>query len=257
MCRYVLLRLLCISVPSLVLLMPPAAANPLCEVRSGAQRNPVIELYTSEGCSSCPPADRWLSTFRKLSDDEPVKPVVMAFHVSYWDYIGWIDRFALPAYNERQREQARQDGRGNIYTPQVVRDGADWPRWFRSSAREIAAPSQASAAAGASILLRRNGEGVYQAAVTPVNPAARWRAFWTVTEDGHSTKVKAGENRGEALAHDYVVRQYEPVSARTGPARLTLQPPRGEAGFAQRVNLVVSDAESGKLLQALSLQCAR
>lgn len=232
------------------------AQGVVCEARSGAHRNPVIELYTSEGCSSCPPADRWLSTFKRLPPGEPLQPVVMAFHVSYWDYIGWVDRFATPAFNERQRAQARQDGRGNIYTPQVVRDGADWPRWFGRKAREFSAPTSAPDMAGASILLRRNAEGAFQAAVTPVDPSVRWRAFWTVTEDGHTTKVKAGENKGESLGHDFVVRHYLPVAAQTGPARLTWLPPQGESGFTRRVNLVVSQDATGKPLQALSLSCS-
>src|SRR4051812_13693820 len=71
--------------------LPVWAAAAQCEVQSSAERTPVIELFTSEGCSSCPPADQWLSTLKG-------KPVVaQAFHVGYWDYIGWVDRFATPA----------------------------------------------------------------------------------------------------------------------------------------------------------------
>jgi len=239
-------------------LLPLPAIAMLCEVRSGPQRNPVIELYTSEGCSSCPPADRWVSHFRQTIPDEPVQPVVMAFHVSYWDYIGWVDRFAQPSFNERQRELARREGRASVYTPQFVRDGKDWPRWFGTDARSILAPAPGRVeAAGASILLRRNAQGLIQASVTPVNPAARWEAFWTTTENDHLTKVRSGENRGESLKHDFVVRKYEHVVAQTGPARLSWQPGLAEGGRTQRVNLVVTDATSGKPLQALTLACER
>ena len=246
----ILLVFICLAGPA------QAAVNAPCELRSGPNRNPVIELYTSEGCSSCPPADRWLSAFARLPTGEPLQPVVMAFHVSYWDYIGWVDRFATPAFNERQRAQARQDGRGNIYTPQVVRDGTDWPRWFGRNAREFSAPTGPLPSAGASILLRRNAEGAFQAAITPVDPSTRWRAFWTVTEDGHASKVKSGENKGETLSHDFVVRHYLPVAAQSGPARLAWLPPQGEAGFTRRVNLVVMDDNTGKPLQALALRCS-
>ena len=70
-----------------------------CRAQSGASRIPVIELYTSEGCSSCPPADRWLSQLKTAASQGKV--VAQAFHVGYWDYIGWVDRFASPAYTTR------------------------------------------------------------------------------------------------------------------------------------------------------------
>src|SRR5215208_4087318 len=97
------------------------ASTALCKAESPATLTPVIELYTSEGCSSCPPADRWLSTLK--TGDGNARAVVQAFHVGYWDYIGWIDRFASPAFTERQRQIARRNGQSGIYTPQVVRNG--------------------------------------------------------------------------------------------------------------------------------------
>ncbi|MBL8515653.1 MAG: DUF1223 domain-containing protein [Betaproteobacteria bacterium] len=235
-------------------MIPPAEAA-LCEARSGPTRNPVIELYTSEGCSSCPPADRWLSTFRSLPTGDALQPVVMAFHVSYWDYIGWIDRFAQPAFNERQRELARRESRKSVYTPQVVRDGMDWPRWFSQNAKDINTPKANAEPAGATIQLRRTDSGTVEAAVTPVSPTRQWSAFWTVTEDGHASKVRAGENRGETLRHDFVVRHLEMTPPQQGPARISMKVPSATAGHAQRVNLVVMDAANQKPLQALSLGC--
>lgn len=224
-----------------------------CEIKSAARKNPVIELYTSEGCSSCPPADRWLSQFSK---DPQSNAVVMAFHVSYWDYIGWVDRFAKPAYNQRQRDFARRNGLQSVYTPQVVRDGQDWSRWFITTPASIGAADQRNAdAPRATITMQRNRQGVYEADVLPLDARETWTAFWTVTEDGHTTKVKSGENRGEQLRHDYVVRQYETVALQTGIARLVLKPQPAEASHLQRVNLVVTDAKTGKVWQALSLKC--
>ena len=94
-----------------------------CVITSGATITPVVELYTSEGCSSCPPADKWASTLKGSN------AVVQAFHVGYWDYIGWVDRFAAPAYTQRQRDIAAKNNLRSIYTPQAVLDGKDWPRW--------------------------------------------------------------------------------------------------------------------------------
>src|SRR5881394_898637 len=81
-----------------------AAPPAMCKAQSPATSTPVIELYTSEGCSSCPPADRWLSTLK--ADAAKGRVVAQAFHVGYWDYIGWVDRFASPAYTERQHQVA-------------------------------------------------------------------------------------------------------------------------------------------------------
>jgi hypothetical protein len=105
---------------ALALPLTALAASPICEVKSGDKITPVLELYTSEGCSSCPPADQWLSTLK----GQPV--VAQAFHVGYWDYIGWVDRFATPANTTRQREVASLNRLRSIYTPQRVPNGQDW-----------------------------------------------------------------------------------------------------------------------------------
>jgi len=223
---------------------------PLCEARTGELRTPVIELYTSEGCSSCPPADQWLSTLK----GKPV--VVQAFHVGYWDYIGWVDRFASPAYTQRQRELASTNQLRSIYTPQVVRDGLDYPAWnsfFRSTPSTIAA--------GANISLQRSSAsgGDTEQFVAQVNPAPgvkNWSAYWTITEHGHSSRVKAGENKGETLQHDFVVRQYTPVGRYQGPQTLRFAAPPAQADHARQINLVVQDPQTQIPLQAIGLQCA-
>src|SRR5436190_6312387 len=115
------------TLPVLALLvavgLPPAAHSSSCRAQSPATRTPVVELYTSEGCSSCPPADRWLSGLKSAAAEGKV--VAQGFHVSYWDSLGWIDRFATPSHNARQRELAALQGSRNVYTPQLVRDGRD------------------------------------------------------------------------------------------------------------------------------------
>ncbi len=221
------------------------AAGPTCQAESGATLTPVIELYTSEGCSSCPPADRWLSTLKDGAAQG--KAVVEAFHVGYWDSLGWVDRFASPAHTTRQKQVAGSNGLSGIYTPQVVRNGRDW--------RDFTRPAGTSEPARARIAILRGPSDAFEASVAPLDNAARWSAYWTVTEHGHSSKVKAGENAGEFLQHDFVVRQYVPVGDYQGPARLVLRAVPAEAGHARQVNLVVYDKASGKPLQALSLGC--
>ena len=221
------------------------AAGPSCQAESATTLTPVIELYTSEGCSSCPPADRWLSTLK--ADAAQGKAVVQAFHVGYWDYIGWIDRFATPAHTARQKQVAAANGLSGIYTPQLVRNGRDWP--------DIRRPAGAAEAARARIAIQRSAGDAFEASVAPTDAGARWSAYWTVTEHGHSSKVKAGENAGEFLQHDFVVRQYVPAGDYQGPAKLVLRAVPGEAGHPRQVNLVVVDKASGKPLQALSVGC--
>ena len=227
------------------------SAENQCRATSGATITPVVELYTSEGCSSCPPADKWASSLK----DQGV--VVQAFHVGYWDYIGWVDRFAAPAYTHRQRELAVRNGQRNVYTPQAVLDGKDfggWNRWrnqpaFREPAR-------------ASITLEQRGPDQFEASVSPapaLQTASGWSAYWTVTEHGHNSKVQAGENAGEFLKHDFVVRQYTPAGDyKTGdaPQKLTFRSIAATPGHARQVNLVVFDSKTGSTLQAVSLQCA-
>lgn len=238
------------------------AAQNQCSATSGSSITPVLELYTSEGCSSCPPADKWASTFKDKSLEGAA--VVQAFHVGYWDYIGWVDRFAAPAYTNRQREIGMREGLRSAYTPQAVLNGKDWPRWFGGSPTSVT-QAAAKEPARARITLQQLGVDQFEASVTPVavpgspSTAASWSAYWTVTEHGHNSKVKAGENAGEFLKHDFVVRQYTPAgeykSSDSSAQKLAFRTIAPTPGHPRQVNLVVFDTKTGATLQALSLQC--
>ncbi len=228
---------------------PSWAASPRCEVQSGPQRTPVIELFTSEGCSSCPPADQWLSALKGT----PV--VAQAFHVGYWDYIGWVDRFATPANNQHQRELATTNQLSNIYTPQLVRDGRDWPAWRGTRPEQVGALPPGTPARAAITVQQTEGVDQFSARVTPSEGVAKWSAYWTVTEHGHNSRVKAGENRGEFLQHDFVVRQYTPVGRYQGAQTLGFVALAATPSHPRQINLVVQDAHTGEHLQAVSLQC--
>jgi hypothetical protein len=233
---------------------PLAAAQtaPGCSARSAATAAPVVELYTSEGCNSCPPADKWLS---RLKADPDL--VGLAFHVDYWDRLGWKDRFASPAYTQRQAQQRSSNGARFSYTPQVVVDGRDQPDWHA-----VAAPSstRSRSAATVALALVRDG-GRITATVQPAAGAPlQLTAFWAVTEHGHVTAVKAGENEGVTLPHDFVVREYLPVAAWAAqpgtPVTLSFTPTAAAAaGSPRHVNLVVLDAATGRPVQALKLGC--
>lgn len=225
-----------------------------CTAQSGAALTPVIELYTSEGCSSCPPADKWLSSLKDHGTGRSA--VIEAFHVGYWDNLGWVDRFAAPAHTVRQRQVAAWNHLRSIYTPQAVLNGRDWPDWAGAGTH----PPAATEPARASITLKELGDDQFEAVVTPrAGAPAIWSAYWTITEHGYNSRVRAGENAGEFLQHDFVVRQYTPAGDyKTDPAtpqRLTLRSIAPNPGHARQVNLVVFDPKTGSTLQAVSAGC--
>jgi hypothetical protein len=221
-----------------------------CSARSGAAPPRVVELYTSEGCSSCPPADRWLSTLKDRGD-----VVALGLHVHYWDRLGWPDRFASEAYTRRQYEWSARQGRSGVYTPQVLVDGQDWRGWPRLPA----AAERAGAPAAAPVLtLTRAADGQVEARVEP-QPAVSHSlgGYWAVVEHGHVSRVRAGENAGETLRHDHVVRLLKPVApfaAREGlVSRLDVPP--GAAANPRRVVFVVTRPPAEAPVQALALDC--
>lgn len=228
--------------------LPAAVAQAqTCTAHSADTVTPVIELYTSEGCSSCPPADRWLSTL-------PVEPasVALAFHVDYWDSLGWPDRFASPEFTRRQNEQRTVNGARVNYTPQVVVQGRDRPDWPR-----LLLPIAAGTPSPVDITLQ--GDGRTFDAIVRQRPGApgSLAAFWAVTENGHRSRVTAGENAGEKLSHDHVVRQLHRVPPWSGAeTRLRFSPALpADAAHPRALTLVVLDPASGRPLQALRLRC--
>jgi len=177
---------------------PSGAQKQGYEFTSSATQNPLVELYTSEGCSSCPPADRWLSglaSSRGLWTDF----VPVAFHVDYWDYIGWEDRFASPDYSARQRELAADGGARTVYTPGVFVDGAAWPGWRRAGA------VRGEGRRTGRLNVRVDGLHVgvrFDAADETISRPVLHVALLGM---GLESAVKAGENRGRKLQHDFVV----------------------------------------------------
>lgn len=232
------------TMAGLISLAAPAAGS-TCRVEAAGTPPRVVELYTSEGCNSCPPADRWLSSLR--ADASEV--IAVAFHVDYWDRLGWRDRFADPRHAERQAQQQRRSGVSYSYTPQVIVDGRDWRRWpSLPPARDAANPVR--------LTMQRDGDAV----AIEVHPSAgnqqRLAMWWAALEDGHRSDVKAGENAGTTLRHDHVARRYGGVSPWRGAGSWRIEAPsRGEGGRSVRVVAVVIDADGGWPLQAAQLRC--
>jgi hypothetical protein len=181
-------------------LLAPTAHAATCTVTSGATRASLLELYTSEGCSSCPPADKWLS---QLQPDSGVVP--LAFHVDYWDRLGWRDPFGQAAFSQRQR--ARNSGLGWVYTPQVMLDGADYRNWHRVRAPQ---PKPMPARADLVLTLTQTPQRIdVQVDSRFMGPASEADAqlYLALVENHLSSKVAAGENAGRTLHHEHVVRE--------------------------------------------------
>jgi len=175
-----------------------AASNGVeAEFSSGKQRVALIELFTSEGCSSCPPADQWL---RSLKVDPGLwkEFAPIAFHVDYWDYIGWSDRFAQAGFSDRQRRYADEGGARVVYTPGFFRNGQEWRGWQSGTAladdeREAGELRVRISNQVVEVQFDSGGENreelVFHLAVLGMNL---------------ETRVRAGENNGRTLRHDFV-----------------------------------------------------
>ena len=231
-----------------------------CSAKSPAHTLALVELYTSEGCDSCPPADKWLRSIPTIRGANGVVP--LSLHVDYWDYIGWKDPFARPQFASRQRELSAVQGRTFVYTPQVVFGGRDYRRWGSGGEflDDVKKTNAQSARADIEISIITQPGGRIEARVETRVPDMRHRAdtalYLAIYQNGLSTIVAAGENRGKTLAHDFVTRAWaEPVilnSAGMGRAALSAQIPSASSANAG-IAAFVQNRRSGEVLQAFSM----
>jgi len=166
---------------------------------SSETQSSLIELFTSEGCSSCPSAEKWMSAL-KLNQDLWKKTVPIAFHVDYWDRLGWRDRFAKPEFTSRQQHYAAAWGGDSVYTPAFVVDGKEWRGWFGGNA----VPTTSTKVGVLRVSL--GDDGRLSAAFVPetIQPRALALNVALLGNDLESD-VKRGENSGRKLHHDFVV----------------------------------------------------
>ena len=198
-----------ISVTSTILALAMAASfsHAMAQtqtVKSGPARAGLLELYTSEGCSSCPPAEEW---FSRLTEDARLwKDVVpVAFHVDYWDYLGWDDVFAKNAFSERQRDYAEAWKSPNIYTPGFVLNGAEWRGWRE----QTGLPAAAGNAGVLALELGKTGAAIR---FEPAKALSHGTAHVALLGTGLTRKISAGENKGKTLTHDFVALDYQRVN---------------------------------------------
>ena len=242
-----------------------ASCKDSVEADSGTKTVSLAELYTSEGCDSCPPTDKWFSTLSlKKSGVVP-----LAFHVDYWDYIGWKDRFGKPGFAERQRTLVGLQGSRTVYTPQVLLNGKDTRNaatnaQFDSNIRDLAIrPPQA----GIKLYAQSKANAIDVAvsvSLTDESSRKDSAVYIALTENNLVSRVTAGENKGVSLKHDHVVREL------SGPFLISVKPISPTASSAtfdikraidipsdwkrEDLNVVafVQNTRSGQVLQAVS-----
>lgn len=183
--------------------MLPLAAQAAATFASSGTRAHLIELYTSEGCSSCPPADRWLGSLQESSALWS-RVVPVAFHVDYWDYLGWRDDYARAEFSERQQRYARLQRTSTVYTPGMFLDGQEWRDWQGANALAGRRVAAGTAVGQLTVNYERKGSTLTFVPASGAKAAPR-KAYLALLGVGIESPIKAGENRGKRLRHDFVV----------------------------------------------------
>ena len=175
-------------------------------VSSSSQQTAVVELFTSEGCSSCPPADRWFEAMVQLPSGE-IDVLALAFHVDYWDYIGWKDRFGSPKYTKRQRQLGAINKQRTIYTQEFFVNGIE----ARGTSRvldKVRSSNQKSSPIQLDLAVTKQSDSLQLELRTSkaVALAETLHYQFFIYENDLSSDVKRGENAGRKLSHQGVVR---------------------------------------------------
>lgn len=220
------------------------------------RRAVVVELFTSEGCSSCPPADELLGHLRQDMSGRHVQVIPLGFHVDYWNSLGWKDRFSSADFSQRQEQYARSLGGDGPYTPQMVVDGE--VEFVGNSARqaERAITQAAGQTEGAEVKLTAGAGDLLTLNVKVPGSASGANVLLAITEDNLTTQVGAGENNGHTLHHSAVVRELRLLGQLKnggfdGGAQVKLQPEWKRADL--RAVVFVQDGPAGKILGADSV----
>jgi hypothetical protein len=218
--------------------------------------NTVLELFTSQGCSSCPPADALLA---ELAEKPGI--VALSYSVDYWNYLGWHDTLSSAANSDRQREYAKARGDGRVYTPQVVVDGILHVNGSDEKAIDQAMQDAATRLAGVRVPVSMRGEGdtlVITVGAAPDDSHTRNATIWlAIAKEKETVSVTRGENRGRTLSYHHPVRELSPVGMWKGDAmtlRLPLRDLKTMGGDC--VMALVQVENSGPILGAAEYEVA-
>ena len=213
------------------------------EFSTGTKQTQLIELFTSEGCSSCPPADRWLSRL-KSSPELWGKFVPVAYHVDYWDYIGWKDRFAVPAHGARQRQHAAVGNVKTVYTPGFVVDGMEWRGWFQG--QRLPSPS----AKNPGKLIARLNDKSLELEFLPRENFKQLVATIALLGAGHVSIVSRGENADRTLEHDFAVLNEHSITLARSEGKFTASIDLPRHQDAKAVAIWISSGANLRPIQA-------
>ncbi len=225
-----------------------AAVLTLMSESQASDRPIVVELFTSQGCSSCPPADRILGQLATQPDI-----VALSFHVDYWNYIGWTDPFSAPEYSTRQRNYARIMGLRHVYTPQIVVQGTAEVVGSNRLAVDSAI-QEASKLERVDVTLSRlpNGGVHVELPNAPLSGGDTMEVVLFVFDRKHETAVQRGENGGRTLVNTHVVRELHPLGQWSGKAR-SYDAPALVSGSDRGCAVVVQSVTTGKIYGAAQM----
>jgi hypothetical protein len=203
-----------------------AAPGMAQEKQQAPQVQAVLELFTSQGCSSCPPADALLAKLGKRPD-----LVTLSYSVDYWNYLGWHDTLSSAANSDRQRDYARMRGDGSVYTPQMVVDGLSHVNGSNEAAIEMAMRNAAQRLQEVKVPVSMHAEGdtlVIGIGAAPENSDKHSATIWlALAKEEATVAITRGENRGKTLSYHHPVRELSPVGMWNGEA-MTLRLPLKE-----------------------------
>ena len=235
--------------------LPLTAMANTCSKASPAHTIALLELYTSEGCDSCPAADKFVSNLPKSTSLSSDQVIPLSLHVDYWDYIGWKDVFAKPIFTQRQRNLAQLAGTRSVYTPEIFVAGKELRDWRGGVVNAVARINSQPAQANIQISIDKLEANKLNFSVQGKSMQVG-NLHFALVEQSLISKIMAGENRGATLQHDYVVREWGEAIALSAGASNTQNRQLNIPANAVRKNLSVVafvQAEKGEVLQALSL----
>lgn len=224
-------------------------------INSAPTITPLVELYTSEGCSSCPPADQFLGRLGGLLDDQ-FRAVPLAFHVDYWNWLGWTDPFSKEQFTERQRVVAEYNAQRSIYTPELVvagkeaRGGGQIFDWItKNNSTKSSVDIKLRVIAKTPYLLE--ADVMFENMASGIRP----EVYYAVYENSIVREIAGGENEGKTLSHEYVVRhwsQSRTIAHGSSSQNVLLELDEDWNLENLGIAIVVINPDNGETLQALS-----
>ncbi len=240
---------------SLFLTLPAmSASDGTMKKSSHSSPKILLELFTSQGCSSCPRADALLPTFIARDD-----VIALSMSVDYWDYLGWRDTLAQPKFTKRQHSYARQFRVGHVYTPQVVVDGLSHHNGADENAiEEMIEKRRAARAKNPPVDLRvesRDGTLIITVGDKKTNRPQKKATLWmALVSKKESVKIRRGENRGELLTYHNVVRKLTPIGHWNGE-KMTIKLPKKHLsqGNTDGCVILLQDGDGGPIVAAVEM----